>query len=67
MTANINRYLFGRKMQVAFLVKDLDEALQLWTEKLGVSPFVVFEHSLGKRDFIHRGQKSPVDIALALS
>ena len=67
MIPNSNRYLFGRKMQVAFLVKDMDEALALWTEKLGVGPFVVFEHSLGKRDFIHRGKKSPVDIALALS
>ena len=61
------RFPLGRKMQVAFLVEDMDEALALWTEKLGVGPFVVFEHSLGKRDFIHRGQRSAAHISLALS
>ena len=61
------RFSLGRKMQVAFLVDDLDEALAVWTEKLGVGPFVVFEHSLGKRDFIYRGQRSSAHISLALS
>jgi catechol 2,3-dioxygenase-like lactoylglutathione lyase family enzyme len=54
-------------MQLAFLVKDMDEALELWTNKLGVGPFVVFEQSLGKRHFVHRGERSPADIALAIS
>lgn len=54
-------------MQLAFLVKDMDAALELWTEKLNVGPFVVFEKAMGSRHFIHRGQRSPVDLSLALS
>ena len=61
------RFAYGRRMQVAFVVKDMDAALELWTDKLKVGPFVVFEHALGTRDFIHRGKRSPVDMALALS
>jgi len=61
------RFSLGRKLQLAFLVKDMDAALELWTEKLNVAPFVVFEHALGSRHFIHRGERSPVDLSLALS
>jgi len=61
------RFPFGRRLQLAFLVKDMDAALATWTEKLKVGPFVVFEHALGSRHFIHRGERSPVDFSLALS
>ena len=54
-------------MQLNFLVKDMDAALTLWTEKLGVGPFIVFDQALGNRRFIHRGAESPVDMAVALS
>jgi catechol 2,3-dioxygenase-like lactoylglutathione lyase family enzyme len=66
-TGTDKRYFLGRRMQLAFLVKDMDAALELWTDKLGVGPFVVFEQSLGQRHFVHRGERSPVEIALALS
>jgi hypothetical protein len=62
-----NRYFLGRRMQLAFLVRDMDAALEVWTDKLKVGPFVVFEKALGTRHFIHRGQRSPVDLSLALS
>jgi hypothetical protein len=61
------RFILGRRLQLAYLVKDMDKALETWTEKLKVGPFVVFEHALGNRQFIHRGERSPVDFALALS
>jgi catechol 2,3-dioxygenase-like lactoylglutathione lyase family enzyme len=54
-------------MQVAFLVRDMEAALEMWTEKLKVGPFVLFEHSLGSRHFIHRGKRSQIDLALAIS
>jgi hypothetical protein len=66
-TSSDNRYFLGRRMQLAFLVRDMDAALELWTEKLKVGPFVVFEQALGNRHFIHRGERSPVELALALS
>jgi len=31
--------LFGEMRQVAFVVRDLDQALRYWTETLGVGPF----------------------------
>jgi catechol 2,3-dioxygenase-like lactoylglutathione lyase family enzyme len=62
-----DRFFLGRKMQLAFLVGDMEAALKLWTETFQAGPFVVFEQALGSRHFIHRGQRSPVDFALALS
>src|SRR5258705_13179195 len=63
----LERFKSGRRIQVAFVVKDMEAALALWTEKLHVGPFVVFENSLGNRHFIHRGERSPVQMSLALS
>lgn len=66
-SATDGRFPFGRRMQLAILVPDLDAALEVWTERLGVGPFVVFEQSLGNRHFIYRGERSPAEIALAIS
>jgi hypothetical protein len=60
-------FFFGRRMQLAFLVSDMDAALEMWTEKLKVGPFVVFEQALGSRHFIHRGERSPIEFSLALA
>lgn len=62
-----SQFFLGRRMQLAFLVRDMDAALEVWTERLKVGPFVVFEQALGNRHFIHRGARSPVDFSLALS
>jgi len=60
-------FFLGRKLQLAFLVKDMEAALEVWTDKLKIGPFVVFEHALGDRHFVYRGKRSPVDLSLALS
>ena len=39
----------GRQMQIAFVVKDLDEALRFWTEAMNVGPFVVIEGAMDDR------------------
>ena len=57
----------GPGIQLAFVVKDLDAALRFWTEEMQVGPFVVFEESLGERQFVHRGQPSDVKMSVALS
>jgi len=35
---------FGPVMQNAFVVGDLDAALNHWIDKMGVGPFYVFQH-----------------------
>jgi hypothetical protein len=60
-------FYFGRKVQVAYLVEDMNAALDVWTERLKVGPFVVFEQALGSRHFIHRGERSSMQFSVALS
>ncbi|RZL90729.1 MAG: hypothetical protein EOP82_14875 [Variovorax sp.] len=62
-----DNFYYGRKMQLAFLVNDMDAALKVWIDKLKVGPFVVFEKALGSRQFVHRGERSPIDFSLALA
>lgn len=61
------RELLGPDLQISFVVKDLDAALDFWTQQMGVGPFVVFEKSLGDRRFVHRGEVSDVQMSVALS
>ena len=49
------RELLGPDLQISFVVKDLDAALDFWTRQMGVGPFVVFEKSLGDRRFVLYG------------
>ncbi len=49
---------FGAVRQIAFVVRDLDRALQYWTETLGVGPFFVFRN-VTPENYRYRGQPSP--------
>jgi catechol 2,3-dioxygenase-like lactoylglutathione lyase family enzyme len=60
------RTSLGARMQLSFVVPDLQEALKFWTETLKVGPFVVIE-DLGDRHFFYRGQESPVEILIGFS
>lgn len=51
-------HLFGPIRQIAFVVRDLDAALQYWTEVLGVGPFFVAQDVLPE-NFYYRGHSSP--------
>lgn len=59
--------VLGPHLQLGFVVRDLDAALAFWTQEMGVGPFIVFEHSLGNRRFVHRGETSDVRMSVALS
>jgi hypothetical protein len=59
------RSFLGQKMQLGFVVRDMDAALRSWSDDLNVGPFVMFEESLGDRKFIHRGRESDVRFAIA--
>jgi hypothetical protein len=61
---NMNYYEPLRIVQNAYIVQDLDEAIERWHAALGLGPFVVsrhlkFEHS------IYRGTPMPLDISAA--
>ena len=49
---------FGAIRQIAFVVRDLDAALQYWTQRLGVGPFFVLRN-LSANEYVYRGQPSP--------
>lgn len=60
---------FGVIRQIAFVVRDIDKAMDYWTQTLGVGPFFIKRH-IQFVDFIYRGASttSPVvSIALANS
>jgi catechol 2,3-dioxygenase-like lactoylglutathione lyase family enzyme len=58
--------LFGSIRQVAFVVRDLDEALRYWTQVLGVGPFFV-AREVTPTTYWYRGEEaSPPTIHIAL-
>lgn len=57
----------GQKMQLGYVVADMDAALRYWSETFKVGPFVVIEESVGDRRFMHRGRQSDVRMSVAFS
>src|SRR5205085_2999920 len=52
------RRMFGPIRQIAFVVRDLEGALDYWTKTLGVGPFYVMRN-MTPDDFRYRGAASP--------
>jgi len=59
--------MLGERLQLGYVVSDLDEALRFWTQKMRVGPFVVIEDPVGEARFVHRGQDSNVCMRVAFS
>lgn len=57
----------GDRVQLAFVVRDLNAAMAYWTQALGVGPFVVIENARGGRDVVHRGALTPLEFTLAFA
>ena len=59
--------VFGPIRQMGFVVRDLERAVQYWTQTLGVGPFFVQRH-VTSEEYRYRGQpsRSPT-LSLALS
>jgi hypothetical protein len=57
----------GDRIQLAFVISDLNNALKFWTETLRIGPFVVIENSVAGRTVIHRGAHTPMNTTLAFS
>lgn len=57
----------GERIQVAYVVRDLDAAMRYWTDVMRVGPFVVIEDSRGGRKVLHRGRETGVEFTLAFA
>ncbi len=55
----------GQIMQIAYVVNDLDYALEHWTQTLGIGPFFLLE-SLEVIDPVYRGSPCTFDATIAL-
>lgn len=54
-------------MQNAFVVDDLQRAIDHWTRVMRVGPFFMFEH-IGFRNVLYRGQPAaPIDLTVAIA
>lgn len=58
--------IFGPVMQNAFVVDDLDAAMDHWLNKMGVGPFFVFQH-VQFREAFFRGKPCDVDMTAAIA
>jgi catechol 2,3-dioxygenase-like lactoylglutathione lyase family enzyme len=59
--------ILGRRMQLSMVVNDIDAAAHLWSDTLGVGPWILFENAMEGRRFVHRGQDSQVGMSLAMA
>jgi hypothetical protein len=64
---NMPHRFLGERVQLAFLVRDMDAAVKYWTETLRIGPFVVIEKSRGDRDIFYRGKPTATDFAVAFA
>ena len=62
----LTRFL-GERVQLGFVVSDLNATMRYWTDTLRVGPFVVIEKSKGDRKIIYRGKETQVDWSLAFA
>jgi hypothetical protein len=57
---------FGPVMQLGFVVRDLDAAMNHWIDKVGIGPFFVLEH-VQFAEAYYRGARAEVDMSVALA
>ena len=62
---NMSR-IFGEITQNGYVVRNIQTAMRHWIEVLGVGPWFYLEH-LQLNDFRYKGQRSPVDVSIALA
>lgn len=58
--------LFGPVMQNAFVVPDLDAAMDHWTRVMGVGPFFLLEH-ISFAECRFRGKPANIDISVGIA
>ncbi len=58
--------IFGTIRQNGYVVRDIEAAMEHWTQVLGVGPFYYFE-SVPMQDFRYRGEPSALTVSIALA
>lgn len=59
--------ILGPVMQNAFVVSDLERAIEHWTQVMGVGPFFLFEH-ITFSEYVFRGRAvRPMDLTIAIA
>ena len=58
--------IFGDVRQNGYVVRNIESALEHWTEVLGVGPFWYFEEA-PVEDFRYRGEPSELVVSIALA
>ena len=58
--------IFGPVVQNAFVVRDLEAAVEQWSSKIGVGPFYLLEHVQFGPSFL-RGAPLAIDISVAIA
>jgi hypothetical protein len=58
--------IFGAVRQLGYVVHDIDKAMEHWTGKLGIGPFVYFPR-VGMSDFKYRGRSYDIELSIALA
>ncbi len=58
--------IFGEVRQNGYVVRDIEAALEHWTEVLGVGPFFYFERA-PVTEFRYRGEPSEPEVSIALA
>ncbi|HUN57649.1 MAG TPA: VOC family protein [Candidatus Binataceae bacterium] len=56
----------GGIIQTAYVVKDIQQAMQEWITKLKVGPWFLLKHFTGE-DALYRGKPTDVDVSIAMS
>lgn len=70
MTISVGNQVFpltGERVQLAYVVHDLDSTIQYWADTFNIGPFVVIEKAVAGRKVIHRGKVSTMEMSLAFS
>ena len=57
---------FGPIMQIAWVIDDLDAAIEHWTRVMHVGPFFLFEH-IPFKELWFRGQPARIDLTCAIA
>ena len=53
---------YGTIIQNAFIVNDMQEAMERWNKAFGYGPFLLMEH-IGLKDIVYRGESVELDIS----
>jgi catechol 2,3-dioxygenase-like lactoylglutathione lyase family enzyme len=64
---NMPLRFLGERVQLAFVVKDMEAAARYWTDVLRIGPVVMIDSARGDRDIFYRGKVTKADFSVAFA